>query len=400
MGKIFLFLIFSGVLIAQSWNNIVTTTINEPNLVQLDNFTNKDGIHVVVQNSNTTNSIKYYRLNSSGVVLTTIIIETSGGAEFPHIAGDNDHLYISYRLGNNIVTKKFNYSTNSWVPLTSISLNNHDCNSVDDAYNDAGLHIVLSEYDGSGSYKTHYYLYATTVPSEHYVVNDYADYSGWSTITLSSNKVHVGFHSDGYSKTRDKNLITNSWETQQTVSLADGNERVQSSNYKLFDFYDVLVPGIFVNLYVREREINGSIWSGPQMINYSVDPYPEGRLKSTLTSDGNTHIVYNSQTFYLTYRFYDNELNMWSSEFSINYYSNYIKSFGLSSVSNDLFVVWKPNNSNYIKYRQYDAAPLAPQNLSITINSADESVLTWTPIMNLMLEQLMGSIEFTELKQT
>lgn len=102
-------LIFSGVLFPQSWNNIVTTTINEPNLVQLDNFTNRDGIHVVVQNSNATNSIKYYRLNSTGGVQTTTTIETQGGAEFPHIAGDNDHLFISYRLGNNIVTKKYNY---------------------------------------------------------------------------------------------------------------------------------------------------------------------------------------------------------------------------------------------------------------------------------------------------
>lgn len=173
MKQIILIIVFiSGCIVAQSWNNIVTTTINEPNLVQLDNFTNRDGIHIVVQNSNSSNSIKYYRLNSSGVVQTTTTIETQGGAEFPHIAGDNDHMFISYRLGNNIISKKYNYSTSSWDPLTSISLNNHDCNSVDNAYDYRGLHIVFSEFDGSNSYKTHYYLYATTLPTNHYIVND------------------------------------------------------------------------------------------------------------------------------------------------------------------------------------------------------------------------------------
>ncbi|MDT3695120.1 MAG: hypothetical protein ROY99_01935 [Ignavibacterium sp.] len=106
MKKLFLIIVLiSGCITAQSWNNIITTTIYEPNLVQLDNFTNRDGIHVVAQNSNSSSSIKYYRLNSSGSVQTTTTIEASGGAEFPHIAGDNDNMFISYRLGNSIVTK-------------------------------------------------------------------------------------------------------------------------------------------------------------------------------------------------------------------------------------------------------------------------------------------------------
>ena len=214
MKKIILIIVLiSGCIIAQSWNNIVTTTIYEPNLVQLDNFVNRDSIHVVVQNSNSTNSIKYYRLNSLGAVQTTTTIETSGGAEFPHIAGDNDHMFISYRLGNNIVTKKYNYSNGIWESQSPISLNNHDCNSVDNAYDSRGLHIVFSEFDGSNSYKTHYYIYASFYPSNHYVVNDYDDQLGWPTITLSSNKAHIGFHSNGYVKTRDKNLINNSWES-------------------------------------------------------------------------------------------------------------------------------------------------------------------------------------------
>ena len=97
-----LFLIMTAYLFPQSWNNTVTTTINEPNLVKMDLFTNKDGIHLVVQNSNSTNSIKYYLLNSSGAVVRSSTIETSEYAEFPNISGDNDKVYLVYKLGNKL----------------------------------------------------------------------------------------------------------------------------------------------------------------------------------------------------------------------------------------------------------------------------------------------------------
>ncbi|WP_337865395.1 hypothetical protein [Ignavibacterium sp.] len=378
MKKIFLIIVLiSGCIIAQSWNNIITTTINEPNLVQLDNFTNRDGIHVVAQNSNSTNSIKYYRLNSSGGVQTSTTIETSGGAEFPHIAGDNDHMYISYRLGNNIVTKKYIYSTGTWESQTPISLNNQDCNSVDNAYNDAGLHIVFSEYDGSSSYKTHYWLYASFYPSNHFVVNDYADYLGWPTISLSSNKAHVGFHSYGYAKTRDKNLTNNSWESTQGVAIADGNERVQSGCDKLFDFYDVLVPGIFVNLYVKERGINSSTWSSPQLLNYSVHPYLEGRVTSTVTSDGKTHIIYDSEQ--IIHRSYNCATSSWSDEYEVTSSPGLTQSSSISAVSNDLYIVFREYGGSNIKYRQYDSAPLAPQNPQLSANPGNNKVrVSWS----------------------
>ncbi len=371
-------LIFSGAIIAQSWNNIVTTTIYEPNLVQLDNFTNRDGIHVVVQNSNSTNSIKYYRLNSSGGVQNTTTIETSGGAEFPNIAGDNDHMFISYRLGNNIVTKKYNYSNSTWVAQSPISLNNHDCKNVDNAYNDGGLHIVFSEQNGS--FITHYYLYNSFYPSNHFVVNNQDDPFGNPTITLSSSKAHVGFFTY-YVSTRDKNLINNNWESTQTVASADGYERVQSGCDKLFDFYDVLAPGVVVNLYVKERDINGNNWSSPQLLNYSVNPYLEARVTSTVTSDGETHIIYDSEQ--LLHRIYDCSTGSWSDEEEVTSYGPIQQSMSLSSASNDLYVVFRERaGSTYVKYRQYDAAPLVPQNLAVQIfTDIEENThpqLTWS----------------------
>lgn len=100
---IFLFLLIVSILYPQGWNNTVTTIINEPNLVRMDLFTNKDGSHIVVQNSNSSNSIRYYLLNSSGSVVRSSTIETSGGAVFPNVSGDNDKVYLVYKLGSYLI---------------------------------------------------------------------------------------------------------------------------------------------------------------------------------------------------------------------------------------------------------------------------------------------------------
>ena len=372
MKKITLIIcLISGYLFAQSWNDIVTTSIYEPNLVQIDNFANRDGIHVVVQNSNASNSIKYYRLNSSGTLQTSTTIETQRGAEFPCIAGDNGHLYISYRIGNYITTKKYIYENGTWEAQTSISLNNHDCDRVDNAYNDDGLHLVYSESD-----ETHYYLYASSTPSNHKVVSDQNDDIGnYPTISLSGSKAHVGFNSYGYSKTRDKNLTNNTWDNTQDVVNYSVSERIQAGCDKLFDFYQVVIPGLIINLYVKERSVNGSTWSSPQLLNYSVNPYIEGMPTTTVTSDGQTHILYDSEQ--LIHRSYDCENSQWSDEFEVTSYSSPTKSSSISASSNDLFLVWKSLSGDYIKYRQYDAIPLAPTGLTITEDANNHPKLEW-----------------------
>ena len=47
MKKIFLFLLLLTAYLYPQWNTVVSTTINEPNLYKLENFANKDGIHLV-----------------------------------------------------------------------------------------------------------------------------------------------------------------------------------------------------------------------------------------------------------------------------------------------------------------------------------------------------------------
>jgi len=58
--------------------------------------------------------------------------------------------------------------------------------------------------------------------------------------------------------------------------------------------------------------------------------------------------------------------------------SGYLNAHSLSSVSNDLFVTFKESSSNYVKYRQYDAVPLAPTNPQLSSNPGNGMVrFTW-----------------------
>ncbi len=52
-GKKFLalFLIMTAYILPQSWNSTVTTSVYEPNIAKIDLFTNRDGNHIVIQNS-------------------------------------------------------------------------------------------------------------------------------------------------------------------------------------------------------------------------------------------------------------------------------------------------------------------------------------------------------------
>ena len=384
--KKFLILLLSitSYLSAQSWKGIVTTSINVPLLQDMELFSNKDGNHLIIQTFNPS-SIKYYLLNSSGNVIRSSTIVT-GDVSYPNISGSNEKVHMTYKNGNYIVTK---YSTNagqSWQDATPIQLT-QAINGVDAVYDYRGLHVVWSEYSPS-TYgdEVKYYKYN---PSS-YALEDFKnvtdatdefgdEYGRWPSVTVSSNKVHVGYNYGnmagiGKPKTRDKEFTTG-WQTAQFV-LDDANysmtEKVFSNGSILFNFYYQYFDdfgGAHSDLYVRKRAVNDNSWSSPvflkSFINYQ-DP-----VSVTKSADSKTHIVYEGVGS-TVYRNFNG--STWSNELTIgdNYYTP-----RMSSVSNDLFVVYKGSN-NYIKYRQYDANPLAPQNLTFSLNPGDNHIrLQW-----------------------
>ena len=136
--------------------------MNETNANIIDLFTNKEGNHLVIQ--------KYTLLLPSSVMCLILLaqlyrsstIETSSGAEFPNISGNNSIVYITYKLGNYIITK---YSTNAgvnWYSVpTSIHTSGNTCNGVDATYDNTnnpstGLQVVwATQDDPDGNYETY-----------------------------------------------------------------------------------------------------------------------------------------------------------------------------------------------------------------------------------------------------
>jgi hypothetical protein len=382
-------------LFAQGWNNTVTTTISEPNFVKMDLFSNKDGNHIIVQNSNSVNSIKYYLLNSSGSVVRSSTIETSGYAEFPNISGDNDKVYLVYKLGNNIKAK---YSTNAGVSWNNvqqnISVSSNTCNGVDIVYGDGGVHVVYAMRDNYEDYETYYYkLNSSNSWVDYKNVTDYgSEVGGVPSITVSNNRVHVSYNTGqanppsfgvGVSKTRDKNGTN--WETPQLVSDGEvqygtSREKLQVRNNSLFNvFFDTWVDlgqfGCYIQ--VKARDLTATVWPGSYSTLF-INGHPNVGIGAETTNNGNLHVINHGLSNGIQYRYFNG--SSWSSEQIISsdfLYNPDENNIGFSSSSNDLYVSWKAYNNNYIKYRQYDAAPLAPSNLAISINSSDETVLTW-----------------------
>lgn len=147
MKKFFLLiLILASNLFGQEWNDIVTTSIEEPD--RTDIFTNSSGIHILIKNPSSTN-IVYYNLNSAGEIDEdkTETLETSG--YFPNIIGSNDKIYAIYKTidNNNDDVIRVKYSTDngsSWLAdIADRPTTANYCNGVDAVYDlGNGVHLV------------------------------------------------------------------------------------------------------------------------------------------------------------------------------------------------------------------------------------------------------------------
>jgi len=337
----------------------------------MDLFTNTVGNHLVVQNSNASNSIKYYLLNSSGILIRSATIETSGGTEFPNISGDNDKVYIVYKLGSSL---KFRKSTNagiSWTNAVNQDVGSNTCNGVDIVYNDDGLHVVYAMKDNGSYYETYYRIISSDTWGSREDVTSGSEVGGFPTIAVSSNRIHVGYNtgtnsdpfnnSDGYAKTRDKYITY--WQNLQTVTEGVGSssrEKIQVRTDTLYDFYYHFDPEfIGFDLQVKSRDLNGTTWSSPTSIHAHCNPFQFMGVEQT--ANGELHAAYGDYQIY--HRYYNGTI--WSLvEYELTLVQAIHTTFGFTHVSNDLYCIWKERSNHNLKYAQYDATPIAPQNLT------------------------------------
>jgi hypothetical protein len=381
MKKIFLIIAFIySVVFGQSWNTPVTTTISASSLDKIDLFTNKDGNHLLIKNSN--GNIIYYNFNSQGTVDNNKTETLESNGDYPAITGSNDKIYAIYKSGNYIKGK---YSTNGgtdWTALSNINVGSNACNGTDAIYeNDRGVHFVYAMRDNGNYFETYYYLLDIYDDWVNYKnVTDYgSEVGGVPSVSFSSNRIHVSYNSGeatppyigvGVSKSRDK--VGGTWQDPQLVSdgeYQDGTsrEKLQVRGDKLFCiFYDAWddLGQYGYKIQVKSRDLTGSFWPGSYTTIFSSGE-PRILMGASTTSNSKLNVVHyylDNGVVHIDYDGYQ-----WSDDFQVTSdYLNYeMQHLGFSTVSNDLYVVWKPNNSNYIKYRQYDTAPLAPQGLAV-----------------------------------
>ena len=337
----------------------------------MDLFTNRDGNHIVIQNSDASNSVKYYLINSSGALVRSATIETTSGAHFPCISGDNDKVFIVYKIGNYLRVRKSTNAGQNWLTtILDLSVGNNTCNGVDIVYDPRGLHVVYAMKDNGSDYETYYRLITSDTWGSREDVTGYQnEVGGFPTVVVSDNRIHVGYNTDnetdpwaslGTAKTRDK-IEGSGWQTPQTVatgSESSSREKVQVADTYLYNFfYDQWEYGFAV--MVKSRTLSGTQWSSATQINAHCDPIQY--MGAEQTNNGYLHIIYGGWDLY--HRIYNGF--SWSSETELSYLTDGDVNTSLSAVSNDLYSIWKDYNSDYIKYRQYDTAPLAPQGLAV-----------------------------------
>ncbi|HRI45674.1 MAG TPA: T9SS type A sorting domain-containing protein [Ignavibacteriaceae bacterium] len=380
-------------LTAQTWSSPQTTSINEPYLIHHDLFTNREGHHIVLSNSNATNSIKYNLINSAGTLVRSSTIESSEAGEFPCVSGNDNYIFVVYKIGNLIKAKFSDDIGVTWEPIPhTINAGYNQCTGIDIKYQDSsGLHLVFAMKDAGGGYSETYYYKLNDDFSDWIYYKNVTDETdmvgGYPTIDVSPNRVHVSFNSgqgnipgnSGPARTRDKYL--GNWEDSQIVTAGVDNlsarEKVCVNNSTLYDFYYLHVSGMgqFHNdLYYKTRDLSSTQWSNPVFLESWVNV--TSFMGAVTTADNNTHIIYlaDGDIKHRSSVNWSNE-NLISDDFP--YYTNLV----LSSVSNDVYTFWKPLYNNQMVYAKLDVAPLTPSNFAISTHyTGDDShpKLSWS----------------------
>ncbi|HMU42885.1 MAG TPA: T9SS type A sorting domain-containing protein [Ignavibacteriaceae bacterium] len=388
----FLLFLFSSFLFAQNWNDAVTTGINLSTTQKVDMFTTSEGNHVVVQNSGSSNSLKYYLINSQGQLITNSNVETAGGSQFPNIIVNNGgEILVTYQLGSNLYTKKSTNGT-TWTAYGTASLNNSSCNGVDVAYDfqEGILHVTWATKDNADSYETWYNNNQDGSFGQNENVSN-SDIGGFPTIAISTDRVHIGYNT-GNSAVRNGNTgaarvrtkyLGNNFGSFQIVQNNSGSEFLAVYGSYLYNFpfaLDVNPDPDEYDLIAKRRSLDGTNWSTAP--NFSPgDPQNlriESFIGSVLTNNNKLNIVYDDiDNTNLEHRYYDG--NDWTDPITAASSPSATSNIAVSHFNNDIYVIWKSSNSNYLKLVQYDSPPATPPNF-IGELSGNHPYLIWGPV--------------------
>lgn len=381
---------FSAEIFSQNpnWTSVKETNINVSTALSFDIFTNQDGNHIIVQESN---SLKYYRMNVNGIAGSPVTLESNTSVVSPSITGDATRLYVVYRRSNESAIRS-KYSTNGGITWLDLAQQiNESGGSIEAVMSNGRLHVTYQlgnqvKYSYNNLNQTSWTSPFTVSGSETGTLPRIAAWTG-----NGEDKVYFIYrNSNTTGKFREYNVASNQWGsiytgyslnpsnlyTSDPAGFTVGSDRIYY--YFSFTTYDPY------RIYFQYRILtkNGG---------YVSESYPElnqtYKVYTTTTQNGTSHTAY-WYNFFLEgnygpglYRgknfgtqFYPIDQIYW------NLYQEpvYYPPVNLSSAGNDVHVIWKDNlgnnNGQNLRYIYDDQAPLAPQNPQLSANPGDNKV--------------------------
>src|SRR5690606_27504770 len=205
---------FTAVITAQNpnWSSVKETNINVGSALSYDIFTNQDGNHIIVQESN---NLKYYKMNLNGQAGSPITLESTSVVS-PSITGDGTRLYGVYRRSSEtfIRTRVSTQGGSSWSYLSQIP-SNRNGNNIEAVVSNNRLHITFQE--GNSVYYSRKYILDGSAWTTRYTVSNTETASSpriaaWSN--GSADEVFFVFRTSSTAgKWRKYNVAANQWSS-------------------------------------------------------------------------------------------------------------------------------------------------------------------------------------------
>ncbi len=241
----------------------------------------------------------------------------------------------------------------------------------------------------------YYYQYnGSTWTGSYNVSNSGTGLSPRIEMLTTQSKVYVVFNSSsGSAKSRELTLPS-TWGSIQTLYSNVNQPKVAGfgvdANYMYLYYSDLynISPDFYYTFHT-----NIILKSNYQTVSYLYESYNyTDFVQTTTTANNKVHTAYTwfgilgdgYQTLPYEPGLVIQTWNNGSIEgenVEVNYNLEYYYNVEVSSTSNDIFVLWKPQNSSTLKYRQYDAAPLAPNNYAVSVYRSETNYyprLSWS----------------------
>jgi hypothetical protein len=373
------------------WKPETLTSFSVQSNTQVTSFVDASGIHIAYYRNG---GIKYALVNSNGGAVNgkyDKVIEVEGaGTNYANIVAIDNNVYVFYLKNNRIQMAKSTNLGDTWNNNFDYwQMSNFGCDAITGYLVGQEIHIVWTETRiNDYQPETHYIKFVPTGQikwQNYYKVTDVETQGGNNPdVAISTDKVHVDYIPQYPLNPKSRTRLSNgTWDTPQFVPyfefpMASLTNKVKPiiTGSNLNEIYRANYGTIGVSgSYIGHsyRPLNSSTWvQNPDIINTVAN-------KSHLvekTADNKIHIISFDA---VANNYVHRTINGTTISGIIATVPFYELTKKLVSNSNDLYLLHAGNTSipYPIFFRHYDAAPLAPSNLTISINASDETVLTW-----------------------